>query len=62
MIPGDFLGVWEQGLERDDFRLKLCGSGGGGYLLGFTEDLPKTQAFFAEQNMELVTVYKSTRE
>lgn len=62
MIPEDFLEVWKEGLDGADFRMKLCGSGGGGYLLGFTENLPKTQAHFASKNMELVTVYKSTKE
>lgn len=33
MIPDDFLPIWRQGLESDTFRLKLCGAGGGGYLL-----------------------------
>jgi mevalonate kinase len=38
MIPGDFHAVWQAGLERDLFKLKLCGAGGGGFLLGWTRD------------------------
>lgn len=62
MIPESFLGVWRDGLEGSDYKLKLCGSGGGGYLLGFTENLPETQAHFAAKKMELVTVFKSSKE
>jgi len=61
MIPSAFLDVWKTGLDGGDFRLKLCGSGGGGYLLGFTENLPAAQAFFASRQMEFVTVYKSAK-
>ena len=34
-------------LERPDFNLgfKISGSGGGGYVLGFTDDIDKTKAF-----------------
>ena len=34
-------------LERPDFPIgfKISGSGGGGYVLGFTEDVERTQAF-----------------
>ncbi len=39
MIPEHMKVVWDQGLETGDYYLKLCGSGGGGYLLGFTGDL-----------------------
>ncbi len=34
MIPDEFLPLWERGLSGDAFRIKLCGAGGGGYLLG----------------------------
>jgi len=34
MIPNEFLPLWERSLEGDDFRMKLCGAGGGGFLLG----------------------------
>lgn len=61
MIPDDFKQVWMDGLETNDYHLKLCGSGGGGYLLGFTSDLAKAQANFAEKEIDIVTVYKSTK-
>jgi mevalonate kinase len=59
MIPAPFLPAWKEGLDSGMFNMKLCGSGGGGYLLGFTQNLPVTQAWFQEQEMEMVTVYKS---
>ena len=36
-IPTNYLPLWEKGLDTDDFYLKLCGAGGGGYLLGFAK-------------------------
>lgn len=30
--------LWEKGLETGDFYLKICGAGGGGFLLGFAKD------------------------
>jgi mevalonate kinase len=34
MIPENFLELWQNGLSDTDYKLKLCGAGGGGYLLG----------------------------
>lgn len=34
MIPDEFLPLWERSLGGDVFRMKLCGAGGGGFLLG----------------------------
>lgn len=59
MIPDDFKGYWKDGIDSNFFNLKLCGSGGGGYLLGFTTNLPRTQKYFADQHVDIVTVYKS---
>lgn len=36
MIPESILPIWKKGLESDAYYLKLCGSGGGGYVLGFS--------------------------
>jgi mevalonate kinase len=59
MIPGSYLPAWKEGIETDTFNLKLCGSGGGGYLLGFTKNLTDAQEWFQKQDMEMVTVYKT---
>ena len=54
MIPTAFHKVWEQGLKTNDYYLKLCGSGGGGYILGFTEDYDKTKSILKDYKLELV--------
>lgn len=41
MIPPLFKDVWERGLNGHDYHLKLCGAGGGGFLLGLTKDYRK---------------------
>ena len=38
MIPEEFLLSWAQGLSTGKYTLKLCGAGGGGFLLGYTDD------------------------
>lgn len=56
MIPNAFHKVWEKGIQTNDYYLKLCGSGGGGYILGFTEDYEKAQKSL--QNYKLEIVYR----
>ncbi len=36
MIPEPLAAAWAHGMETAAYFLKLCGSGGGGYLLGYT--------------------------
>lgn len=38
-IPVDYRFLWKKGLNTNDFYLKLCGAGGGGYLLGFAKNV-----------------------
>ncbi|QTE22268.1 mevalonate kinase family protein [Polaribacter cellanae] len=54
MIPAAFHKVWENGIATNDYYLKLCGSGGGGYILGFTEDYEKAQKSLKDYKLELV--------
>ncbi|MDD7913497.1 mevalonate kinase [Polaribacter ponticola] len=54
MIPDAFHKVWEKGIKTNDYYLKLCGSGGGGYILGFTEDFSKAQESLKDYKLELV--------
>ncbi len=41
MIPKLFQDVWKEGLSSDSFYLKLCGAGGGGFLLGISKNFHK---------------------
>lgn len=54
MIPEKFHGLWQKGLDTNDYYLKLCGSGGGGYILGFTEDLEKAKLALKDFKLEVV--------
>lgn len=38
MIPTAYRTLWQKGLDQGDFILKLCGAGGGGFLLGLAKD------------------------
>ena len=54
MIPEQFHGIWQQGIDSNDYYLKLCGSGGGGYILGFAEDFAKAKASLKDYKLEVV--------
>jgi mevalonate kinase len=54
MIPAQFHELWKKGIDTNDYYLKLCGSGGGGYILGFTENIEKAQASLKGQKLEIV--------
>jgi len=54
MIPKQFHELWENGLKTNDYYLKLCGSGGGGYILGFTEDINKAKKALKGYKLEVV--------
>jgi len=54
MIPTKFKKVWQKGLETEAYYLKLCGSGGGGYLLGFTENLEKAQEELKDYSITVI--------
>jgi mevalonate kinase len=54
MIPEQFHQIWQNGIETNDYYLKLCGSGGGGYILGFTEDFEKAKKSLKDYKLEMV--------
>jgi mevalonate kinase len=54
MIPEKFHQVWEKGIDSGLYYLKLCGSGGGGYILGFTPDFEKAQPHLADYQPEVI--------
>jgi mevalonate kinase len=54
MIPKQFHELWKKGIETNAYYLKLCGSGGGGYILGFTEDINRAKQSLAGYKLEVV--------
>jgi mevalonate kinase len=54
MIPQSFHELWKKGIETNAYYLKLCGSGGGGYVLGFTRDYDKAAELLSEHQPELI--------
>lgn len=54
MIPPHFHKLWKKGIDTNAYYLKLCGSGGGGYMLGFTEDIDKARKALKDYNLEVV--------
>jgi mevalonate kinase len=38
MIPPGLRPLWQDGLNSGDYALKLCGAGGGGFLMGIARD------------------------
>ncbi len=54
MIPEKFHGTWQKGIDSGLYYLKLCGSGGGGYVLGFTPDYDKALPHLASHQPEVI--------
>jgi len=62
MIPKSLIEYWEKGLTSREYLLKLCGSGGGGFMLGFTRQFTTTRHLFHEKGYELIPVYQKLLE
>jgi mevalonate kinase len=54
MIPSSFHSLWKKGLDTEDYYMKLCGSGGGGYILGFTENFEKAEKALKGHKLEVI--------
>ncbi len=59
MIPYKFQDLWKTGLEQNNFNLKLCGSGGGGFILGFTRDYENVKSQLKEMDIDIVPLFIS---
>jgi len=53
LIPKGYHDLIRKGLETKDYFLKICGSGGGGYMIGFTDKWMRTQQILNEELEEL---------
>ena len=54
MIPDNVFNAWKKGLDTNAYYLKLCGSGGGGYILGFTKDYEKAEKMLKGFHKEVI--------
>jgi mevalonate kinase len=58
MIPEKMQHYWKEGLREQLYTLKLCGSGGGGFFLGFTRNYSSTKEHFANLGKTIIPVYQ----
>lgn len=53
MIPTKERGPWTRGIESGDYVLKLCGAGGGGFILGYSNKYNITEMRQILNNYEI---------
>lgn len=51
---------WQAGLDSEDMRLKICGAGGGGFLLGFTTRKEAVIDYAQQAGYELIFPFELT--
>ena len=54
MVPDNFKKLWIDGIENEEYYLKLCGSGGGGYLIGLTKNSKSIEKYFPDKKIEIL--------
>ncbi len=57
LIPSKMKAVWNEGLESGSLIMKLCGSGGGGYLTAFAPDHINALEFIKAMHLQHIPVY-----
>ena len=54
MIPQLYQDLWQEGINSNAYYLKLCGSGGGGFILGFAEDLDEAKSKLKDYHLDVI--------
>lgn len=54
MIPNLYKDIWVEGIRSNDYSLKLCGAGGGGFLMGITSDFQKAKRVLSAHEIRLL--------
>lgn len=54
MIPKLYREEWHKGIESNQFYFKLCGAGGGGFLMGITHDFNNTKKVLSSHELRLI--------
>jgi len=57
LIPTKFQSLVKEGIETGEYFLKICGAGGGGFILGFTENWEQTKEKLNDYKLELIYNY-----
>lgn len=55
-IPEETRNYFSTDINKESFQVKLCGAGGGGFLLGFSNNIQKTNEFWEENNKNIIWV------
>jgi mevalonate kinase len=55
-IPEETRKFFLTDIKKDGFQVKLCGAGGGGFLLGFSNNIQKTNDFWKENKKNIIWV------
>ena len=55
-IPEETREYFLTDINKEGFQVKLCGAGGGGFLLGFSNDIQRTNDFFEKNNKNIIWV------
>ena len=56
MIPDIFRLAWQEGLTTGKYAMKLCGAGGGGYILGYTDNYQTASEIWRKHHVEAMTL------
>ena len=54
MIPSSLFELWGEGIHENTYYLKLCGSGGGGFVFGFSTDYELVKEKFRNYYPEVI--------
>lgn len=54
MIPKVYHKLWQDGIDSNAYYLKLCGSGGGGFILGFTENIDEARKKLNDYQLDVI--------
>jgi mevalonate kinase len=55
-IPDSFKNIWLEGLSNDIYKLKLCGAGGGGFILGFSKNIVLTKNILDKNGLDIIVL------
>lgn len=60
MIPESIKGIWAEGIQTGNYNMKLCGSGGGGFMLAFAQDYNEARRSLSDKGVEVIPVYRNS--